>query len=65
MLKLENLHAHMFRHSLASLLLMNKADIKSVQILMGHSDLKTTERYLHTNNNHVQATYFNSLKLDA
>lgn len=45
-LKLDNLHAHMFRHSLASLLLMNKADIKSVQILMGHSDLKTTERYL-------------------
>lgn len=64
LLKLDSLHAHMFRHSLASLLLMNKADIKSVQILMGHSDLKTTERYLHTNNSHVQTTYFNSLQLD-
>ena len=63
-LSLDKLHPHMFRHSLASLMLSNNADIKTVQVVLGHSDLKTTARYLHTNESHVRNTYFSCMPYD-
>ena len=47
---------HTFRHCFATHLLENGANIRQVQKLMGHSDLKTTEIYLHVMETKIDIT---------
>ena len=43
----KNLTIHDLRHTFATLFLKSSGSIYSLKILMGHSDIKTTERYIH------------------
>jgi len=59
-MNVDKLHAHMFRHTLASIMLENGSDIKSVQEILGHKNLETTQRYIHSKKDHVKKTFFSN-----
>src|ERR1700688_800796 len=61
----KSVHPHTLRHCFATYLLEDGADLRTIQILLGHNDLKETARYLHLSQRHLlaAASPFDSLLL--
>ena len=54
---------HQLRHTMATQMLNADADLSTIQDLLGHSSVKTTQRYCRISNLKVQRDYFNAMEV--
>lgn len=53
----KGIHPHLLRHTAATELQEHGADLKTISLILGHSSVRTTERYLHPTDNYIQTQY--------
>lgn len=53
----ENITPHKWRHTFATTFLKNGGDLETLRLLLGHSNLKTTQKYLHLSRNDIVNNY--------
>lgn len=58
----ENITPHKWRHTFATDFIRKGGDLETLRLLLGHSNLKTTQKYLHLSKNDIVANYMSVMR---